>query len=232
VTCLKCGLRISTKEEESQAYGLGVHPCPNCDKDCAPDALICIDCGYDFQTGKKHKTRHQPYQATWKDPVSLPFRLAIFLLLSAASVSLVFLHRRYGAISVGIIVLVLGVCMGKFRRVTLSRGPDGKAWLKIQRWFFFIPWPRQTFNLHRFKNVVLEYAGSGGDGDGISVSTWSYTYIDPLLILWGWCDYDIFDIKIRPPGIGDMDFVCRTTSESKAREIGDALCKVGGLHYG
>jgi hypothetical protein len=29
-----------------------------------------------------------------------------------------------------------------------------------------------------------------------------------------------------------MEFVCRTTSEAKAREIGDALCKVGGLHYG
>src|SRR5262245_42353916 len=71
--CLKCGQEFSVAEDPAAAYGLGVRPCPHCGKDCAPAAAICIECGYDFQGRKQHKTRHQPYQATWKEPVPLVF---------------------------------------------------------------------------------------------------------------------------------------------------------------
>jgi hypothetical protein len=235
VKCLKCGQQISTEENPAAAYGLGAQVCPSCHKDCAPGAAVCIECGYDFQNRKKHKTRHQPYQATWKEPVPLPFRLVLFLLLSAGSFALVLLHRRYGAIGFAVCTVLFSLSLGTFRRVTLSKNPDGKAWLKIRRWFCFVPWLRQAFSLSQFKNVVLEYAGSefGSDeGMPLFLPLWCFSGDDFFLIFWGSAGYDIYTLKIRRHGIGDMEFVCRTTSESKAREIGDALCKVGGLHYG
>ena len=234
VKCLKCGELISTEEIEPAAYGLGVQPCPGCGKDCAPGAVVCIECGYDFQNRKKHKTRVQPYQKMWSEPMPLPIRFALFVLLSGASMGLFFVRHHYAWIAPGVIVLLLGLSLGTCRRVTLSKNPDGQVRLKIARWFFFIRWSRRTLNLRKFKNVVLEYKGTqtedDWDWDGGSTLGWSDS--DYGLIWFGWLGLEFFHVKIRPLGIGDLELVWRTNSEKRAREIGDALCKVGGLHYG
>jgi hypothetical protein len=40
--------------EADAPYGLGIEVvCPHCQKGMAPDAVVCIECGYDFRTGKK-----------------------------------------------------------------------------------------------------------------------------------------------------------------------------------
>jgi hypothetical protein len=234
VKCLKCGESISIEEQATAAYGVGVQRCPHCGKDCAPDAVICIECGYDFQHRKKHKTRRQPYQATWREPLALPYRLTLFVFLSAASTAFVFVHHRYGWIGPAIVVPYLGLTLGTFRRMTLSKNPDGQVRLKVARWLCFIPRSLSTFNLRKFKNVVLECSVSRSEDD----LTWGEGYMggwyddDFGVIFFGRLYSEAYTISIVPPGIGDKELIWRTRSEHRARQICDALCKIGGLHYG
>ena len=40
--------------EADSPYGLGIEVvCPHCQKEMAPDAVLCLECGYDTRTGKK-----------------------------------------------------------------------------------------------------------------------------------------------------------------------------------
>ena len=93
---------------------------------------------------------------------------------------------------------------------------------------------RRSFNLKHFKNVVLEYKNYSDYGTGIWAPRWRYAawWDDDGFFFWGGYSYELYTLKIRPHGIGYMEPVWRTTSEDRAREIGDAICKVGGLHYG
>jgi hypothetical protein len=232
--CLRCGHLLDTSEEEqAPAYGLGVRVCPKCNKDSAADAVVCLDCGYNFETRKQHRTKFQPYQATWKETMPLTVRLLLFIVLTGLCVGLLLIRRPHGFISFGITIPALWLSLGTFRRVTLSRNPDGKAQLKVARWIGFVPWGRKTFNLKRYKFVQLEYKGSTDDSETIGVPVWGYADCDDFFMIFGvWFDYEVYTLKIHAGGIEDPELICCTTSESKSRDIADAICKVGGLRYG
>jgi hypothetical protein len=47
-------------EEGAGGYALeSVRICPRCRKSWPGDAAICVDCGHDFRSGKKHETTYQ-----------------------------------------------------------------------------------------------------------------------------------------------------------------------------
>lgn len=37
----------------------GGKDCPECNASCKPDAVLCIDCGHNFESGKRLKTKHK-----------------------------------------------------------------------------------------------------------------------------------------------------------------------------
>jgi hypothetical protein len=62
VTCPnpKCRAEFTLPDpaEADAPYGLGVEVvCPGCGKGMAPDAVLCIECGYDSRTGRSHRRR-------------------------------------------------------------------------------------------------------------------------------------------------------------------------------
>lgn len=210
--CSKCGhlIQLGT-ENEAATYGLGVRPCPKCRKDCALDAVVCLACGYNFQTGRQHRTRREPFHASWHSFLSfgarwLTFGIAEFLLLGA------FLFGwRVGAVVFSLGTLCLGLVLGTFRHVILSRSPEGKVVLRIQRWVCFFPRANQTLNLKHYKHVVLSYSGPSENDSR-----------DRLL--WDSDDYSGESYSLSIVRIdGETTVIWRGMEEAQAREIVDTI---------
>jgi hypothetical protein len=222
VMCLKCGQSISIAEEDQESsYALGVQPCPRCGKDFPLDAALCIECGYDFKTRKQHRTRYEPFHATWSSVLSFGTRLLLFGVLELLCLAAFWFGWRIGFIALGLATVGGGLLLGSSRVITLSRSPEGKAMLRVRRWAFFYPWVNRTFNLKHYRNVALHYKGSAEDDRGGVLGLFN--------------DYDevaeYFTLKIIRID-GQSDTIISSSDEDEVREIGDAICKVGGLHYG
>jgi hypothetical protein len=62
VRCPACqGLvRLPGKSAEQAGYGVEeVRKCPSCKHVWPADAVVCLDCGYNFETGRKMRTRYK-----------------------------------------------------------------------------------------------------------------------------------------------------------------------------
>ena len=61
VRCPSCQalVRLPGEREEPAGYGVEqVRKCPGCKREWPPDAVVCIDCGYNFETGRKMRTQY------------------------------------------------------------------------------------------------------------------------------------------------------------------------------
>jgi hypothetical protein len=221
--CLKCGMQISTEDDPTTTYEVGVRPCPSCGKDCTPEVVICIECGYDFQSRTKHRTRHQPFHASWESALSFGTRFLLFGIIELLLIATFVFGWRVGAMAFGVGTLCAGFLLGSFQLIVLSRSPEGKSTLWINRRVFFFPWSNRTLNLKHYKHVVLGYAGPNED-DTRGVR--GFLYDDDG-------DYSTESYSLSIVRVdGESTVVCRGWDEAETREIGDALCKIGGLHYG
>ncbi len=60
VRCPSCQelLRLPGEREEADGYGVEQgHRCPSCKREWPQGTVICTDCGYNFETGRKMKTK-------------------------------------------------------------------------------------------------------------------------------------------------------------------------------
>jgi len=221
--CLKCGQVIRLAEDGDQpTYALGVRECPKCRKDCALDAVVCLGCGFNFQTGRQHRTRYDPFHACWQSVLSFGTRWLLFGIAGILLLGTFFFGWRVGALCFGLGTLGLGVILGTFGRLTLSRSPDGKVLLRVERWLFFYPWKNQAINLKHYEHVVLGFSGPSEDDSrgfrGFLRSGDDYTGES----------YSLSIVRFD----GESTVICRAVDEEGARAIADTICKVAGLHYG
>src|SRR5262249_28722257 len=147
VKCLKCGQTFSAVDDvQAAAYSLAVQPCPSCRKDCAPDVVMCIECGYDFKTRKRHRTRHEPFHATWCSALSFGTRLLAFAVLELLCLAGFLFGWKIGLLVFAVATVAGALYFGTIRRITLSRSPEGKVLLRVRRSYAFFPCVDQSFN--------------------------------------------------------------------------------------
>jgi hypothetical protein len=220
--CLKCGQDIRlANEDDAPTYALGIRECPKCRADCAVEAVVCLGCGFNFQTGRQHRTRREPFHASWQSFLSFGARWLLFGIAEVLLLAAFLFGWRVGILVFGLGTIGLAVILGTFQHITLSRSPEGKVALRIQRWVCFYPSFNQTLNLKQYKHVVLGYSGpSEDDSRGIrGMLRDSDDYSE---------SYALSIVRID----GESRTICRGMDEAEAREIADTICKVAGLHYG
>ncbi len=61
VRCSQCQALVSIPEKDNvQGYDLAAFvTCPQCDRHWEPGTAVCIDCGWNFRTGKPMKTKYR-----------------------------------------------------------------------------------------------------------------------------------------------------------------------------
>src|SRR5438270_13864274 len=60
-------------------------PCPRCHKPMAPDAVVCVACGFDRRKGKKVARTYEPLARTWEASYTFRQRLTAFLAIQGVS---------------------------------------------------------------------------------------------------------------------------------------------------
>jgi hypothetical protein len=147
--------------------------CPNCKKPMQPEAVLCINCGFNRRTGKQLKTVSRRLESHW-DTVGFPYwaRLLVyvlFLFLAPLLVSVLVLlivndpvavqsivkHATLGLVILLSWMLLCLLALGTLRRVTITRNVAGKALLIRQWWVGFLPVHRSTLDLERYTTIRL-----------------------------------------------------------------------------
>jgi hypothetical protein len=154
--------------------------CPECDAPLPDDAVLCVDCGYILQTGKRLKTKivrkERPPEISWDRTIrgGHPTTQIVVLLVLMAGMLLatpmVLLcvvsmipshHKWFGLLCIIPIVLVgwlvIVAASGSFTRIQLDRKKILDPRLILTSFFACIPIRKQTIHLLRYQAVYTDH---------------------------------------------------------------------------
>ncbi len=60
IRCPSCGGKVKVPDEPEASSGyelVKIRKCPSCSHEWPRDAVVCVDCGYNFETGRKMRTK-------------------------------------------------------------------------------------------------------------------------------------------------------------------------------
>src|SRR5262249_11809947 len=149
------------------AGGIGVAEvgptCPACRKVLPPGAVLCVDCGYDFRTGKRRETAHEPFERKWDIGMPLGVRGGRLIGLgglgppAGALTGEVF--SGLALVFAGSVVLVL--LLGTSIKLHVVRTSKGKVLLTRTRCLCFIPATRRQVNVGNYDRILIDATATG-----------------------------------------------------------------------
>jgi hypothetical protein len=203
----------------------------------APGAVVCLECGYNRQTGKRLRTVSR--RVVWHfypSGLSISGRVIAFVLLQLPVAALAWgvsrdVPTRVAFAAAGAAALLLA--LGTFTRLTLTRDSAGKPVLITRRWVCFLPTPPSSRDLSEYTTIRL------GRRDGLPSAAY-YLLAVALLGIWAmgrqFETYSVeidaeFDVDGTPPAV-DRVLLYRGVHDQRMRELGEMLKEVAGLRYG
>jgi predicted nucleic acid-binding Zn ribbon protein len=246
ISCPKCGSYTSLPGTEPTAeygYAEPFKKCPHCGKELPRKAVLCVRCGYSYESGQRvrRRTSLRPFYRHWGGYILVRLGITIGLLAFAAPV--VFVARPAVAVSIlGGWAAFLLVSLGSFPTATLRRERSGRCFLKTRQWVCYIPLPQQTIHLDpTFTKIEPDLLGR----DLFSATN----VLEPDGLAWWWA------LQLRLMGLvlafslalafgryvltlaeDHGSHMKRTTIyrgrlESSLREMAETLCEEAGLSY-
>jgi hypothetical protein len=228
--------------EPVRVHGEG--PCPHCGSYMAPDAVVCIDCGFNRKTGKLLRTISKRFERHW-DSSDFPYwvRLVLFgVLVGLLCLPVVFSEDLAMAVLLLGVGSVLGaLLLGTLKRITLTRDREGRVLVLRRWWVGFLPTARSTVDLTDYGVIRLGHKqGTFGWDILLFLLLLCLIGLLPGLLLWWWLwmRRGQFTLEIAgTPNIRrdtevDPLLLYRGASEVQMRAIAETLKEVGGLRYG
>ncbi|MCI0464280.1 MAG: zinc ribbon domain-containing protein [Gemmataceae bacterium] len=146
--------------------------CPACDEPLPDDAVLCVNCGLNLQTGKRLKTvvtkERKVIQGWDRDLGGRPIRMRFVLAAILGGVATVAAvvggallpleHRVLIALLVWLVcgLTIVGV-LGTFTRVRVRQDGKGNIVVGIAPSFFFIKLGERTTKLSKFNALWTDY---------------------------------------------------------------------------
>jgi hypothetical protein len=135
--------------------------CPNCRMVLPVGAVLCVNCGHDFRTGRQRETAHGPFEQHWTVGPPLLLRLVVLLILEFVCL-LVALYL--GDVLVGLALLFVGsvfltLWLGTYMQLHVVRSDSGKVLLTRTWSLFFIPAIRHRVNVRKYDAIVIDARG-------------------------------------------------------------------------
>jgi hypothetical protein len=138
--------------------------CPGCHKPLPDDAVLCVECGLDLQTGAKLEREYQPLDFYWESGLSLRARVRLYCFCQGLALLLAIV----GTIAEWDIwefplwawlfsAVLLALVLGSFQAVAFSRNRRGQVRM-VKTW-------RIAFVRRRPESILVE------GYEGVTVST-------------------------------------------------------------
>lgn len=125
-----------SEDDDGKPYkvdALEAPPCPGCNKPMAPEALVCLHCGFDLRTNAKAETVYEPMKRRWDSGLPLPRRWLCFFAWQVVAVPpLVWGIAQEGHAFWAIfcwfwLSLMVAFLFGTFDRLDLERNSKGQV---------------------------------------------------------------------------------------------------------
>jgi hypothetical protein len=145
--------------------------CPKCGHAMAPKAVLCIECGYNRNTGQQFKTKSKRRALHWGNSPYTPLRFVVAGVCVVAAIGvIVFLvatmHDADPDWWYGFGLLLIPLCglviAGTSSRYTVTRDAKGAPRFRHRSWFCFFAVRGSNYNLNDYDGLFLDYIPQQG----------------------------------------------------------------------
>lgn len=203
--------------------------CPGCRSVLPPGGVLCVNCGHDLRTGKRHATAHEPFEQRWDAGLPLALRIGLAAGLVCLCVPAGTLTGE--AVSACLIIFAgsvfLVLLLGTFLRLHVVRTSRGKVLLTRTWCIAFIPAVRHQVNVRKYDALLIDARGQ----DAAPVLIVFLAILAGVLgvLLW-WLLVGVGCQAYLRKDRGREDFVLyRGRDEGQMREIVETLRELTGL---
>jgi hypothetical protein len=228
--------------DDDQPAPAGPDACPGCGRFLDPGAVICLDCGFNRQTGKQLRTVSRRFDRRWYlggvfSPAAVAIVVILYLFLGAVGLLFEDLLAALFGLALGVVPSVL--LLGTFTRIRITRDRDGRALVLRDRWIAFIPAGHKEILLEGYTTIRLGLREGGANtlllGFLIVFCLFGIPGILFYLLLYRGSTFTLEiggDYSEGVPPVVEPEVLYRGPSEAKMRAIADALQEVAEMHYG
>jgi len=212
--------------------------CPKCCRVVAADAVVCVDCGINLETGKKVGKTYEPIKRSWESGLPYVVRLKYFISFSVIALLLsitgailkenLFVFLAPWIVFNGMLAFLLGTGF----RLDFERDSKGRFDLKRTMYVCFILQKPEEVNLAEYLELVH---GRAVDSGCLEWMVFILLLPAGLIVsaLWWW--YVIRPVKCYVALAKDHGFpevmLYRGTDEARMREIGQTLGSAARLRF-
>jgi hypothetical protein len=221
----------------AQSEGIGVAEvgptCPSCRKVLERGAVLCVDCGYDFRTGRRLETAHERFEQRWDSGMPLSLRLGLLIALQCACLlaapltgEVLWALALIFAVSVFLVLL-----LGTWIRLHVIRTGKGKVLLTRTWCLCFIPAIRHQVNVRRYDRILIDATGF----DWTPLITLVLLFLIcgvPGLLLLAWRLHFAparFHVYLKSDRRGEEFSLYHSADDGKMRQIVETLEELTGL---
>jgi hypothetical protein len=238
----RSGKRVILDEgDDGNPYAVvdtGERPCPECGGMMARGAVVCVDCGFNRQTGQKPPRRtYEKVERSWEAGYPFQKRLLIFIALQGSfvffGVIMVALKGNFG-VFLGTWVaftLMLSFVTGTYDRLDLSRNKRGAVRLSKTWRFCFFPFRTDAIDWREYQGVVVGLGYTTGFLDWLVMVNLLVLGIVPGIIWFTLMNRDSYFASLtREHGFPALTLY-QGWSQAHAEDIARTLHEVVGYPY-
>lgn len=217
------------KANRAVAEQFGDKSCPNCGAGLVSNAVLCIDCGYDYRLQGQRQTESQLFEHSWDSGIGTFWRLigmAILLgIIFIFSAVIAFFGRNLIFLPIVFVLLtiVFATLMGTYATFRVERSERGKNLLTRTQWLAFIPIQTTVTDLRKFERILIDHHA------GFNLMGW-VIFVGVIIMLlpggcpaffwWYWAlTHPNFAVLLDNPEKGRVMEVYHAWSETKMREL-------------
>lgn len=228
-----------TQEDDGTPYGLSGsrrYQCPACARPLEADAVFCVHCGLNLNTGQTASIRLERVHRHWTTGLSPAWRLGLF-----AVCQLIFLGL---GLWVGLAedepLMVLGpwplysfltaYLLGTFDRIDFERTTKGDVKLCKTWRYCFLRWRPRSIPSADFIGVSTSLDRDAGISETVVMIILFFCAILPGILWWLLViERPVFLVTLTGEHGNRVSILYRGRSERQMHQIADTLCDVGGL---
>jgi hypothetical protein len=165
--CSKCQAVCTVPAAAPAGAGDGdAEGCPKCGKPMAAKAVLCIECGFNRNTGQQFKTKSKRRALHWGNSPYTPLRFLVAggCVLAAIGVIVLLVAMRdpdsegwWYAFGLELFPLCGLVIAGSSSRYTVTRDAKGTPRFRHRSWFCFFAIRGSNYNLNDYDGLFLDY---------------------------------------------------------------------------
>lgn len=234
-------LEYSSSEdpEDSLPYAVtdsGEVLCPKCNQQLPADAILCFQCGLNFQTGERVKRTHKLVNHRWVESIGPQTRQLLAFLWSAAILVTLFALWQFEALSLGGLIgwAIFGIpqvllLLGSYGELALNRNRKGQVRITRKFRLGFVTLSEAHHLPEGHEGVKCSIRSSMGFFEWVVMVLLLVPTVVPGVVFYFLVMHRPYVvIALSRHGGRQESILFRTRDEKQGREIGQIVQKITG----